>query len=293
VPMIAWVRTSSDRALSGPPSPPGPGVPGSEAPSSWPVPASWCRRSWPSSAAQPDQVFQRAQVDVAGDHRGGRGVAGEPGRGVAVEPGGPVAAGHRGGGAGRGPLRADPGRPLLQQRRAALHQHQAGQGHVDQGPDRLARPLGQQARGQQAAHGRSKCSRCTVPGDRHGGFGERPGETDREQSRHRAPGRLNQELFCGECGEDDQTGKAAAGQTHSRLPLPASGSTWKTRSIQSFQTQVTASRPPAAEAMASSRTVVSSRASLESDVDRHSCLGSATARNDREASDGAIVQVGG
>ena len=28
-------------------------------------------------------------------------------------------------------------------------------------------------------------------GDAHGGFGERPGETDREQSRHRAPGRLN------------------------------------------------------------------------------------------------------
>jgi RNA-directed DNA polymerase len=31
-----------------------------------------------------------------------------------------------------------------------------------------------------------------LPRDRHGGFGERPGETDREQSRHRAPGRLNQ-----------------------------------------------------------------------------------------------------
>ena len=30
-----------------------------------------------------------------------------------------------------------------------------------------------------------------LPRDRHGGFGERPGETDREQSRHRAPGRLN------------------------------------------------------------------------------------------------------
>ena len=30
-----------------------------------------------------------------------------------------------------------------------------------------------------------------LPGDRHGGFGERPGETDREQPRHRAPGRLN------------------------------------------------------------------------------------------------------
>src|SRR5215217_3515900 len=28
-------------------------------------------------------------------------------------------------------------------------------------------------------------------GNTHGGFGERPGETDREQSRHRAPGRLN------------------------------------------------------------------------------------------------------
>jgi hypothetical protein len=34
-----------------------------------------------------------------------------------------------------------------------------------------------------------------LPRDRHGGFGERPGETDREQSRHRAPGRLNQ--ICG------------------------------------------------------------------------------------------------
>ena len=30
-----------------------------------------------------------------------------------------------------------------------------------------------------------------MPGDRHAGFGERPGETGREQSRHRAPGRLN------------------------------------------------------------------------------------------------------
>jgi hypothetical protein len=30
-----------------------------------------------------------------------------------------------------------------------------------------------------------------LPGDRHGGFGERPGETCREQSRQRAPGRLS------------------------------------------------------------------------------------------------------
>ena len=31
-----------------------------------------------------------------------------------------------------------------------------------------------------------------LPRDRHGGFGERPGETDREQAQNRAPGRLNQ-----------------------------------------------------------------------------------------------------
>jgi transposase-like protein len=44
-----------------------------------------------------------------------------------------------------------------------------------------------------------------LPGDRHGGFGERPGETDREQSRHRAPGRLNQKLCPAavSCLEDD------------------------------------------------------------------------------------------
>ena len=30
-----------------------------------------------------------------------------------------------------------------------------------------------------------------VRGETHGGFGERPGETDRGQPRHRAPGRLN------------------------------------------------------------------------------------------------------
>lgn len=32
-----------------------------------------------------------------------------------------------------------------------------------------------------------------MPGNRHGGFGERSGETDREQSRHRAPGLLSDE----------------------------------------------------------------------------------------------------
>ncbi|MFF0051734.1 reverse transcriptase domain-containing protein [Streptomyces sp. NPDC005498] len=33
-----------------------------------------------------------------------------------------------------------------------------------------------------------------LPRDRHGGFGERSGETDREQSRHRAPGRLTNRI---------------------------------------------------------------------------------------------------
>jgi putative transposase len=32
-----------------------------------------------------------------------------------------------------------------------------------------------------------------MPGNGHVRFGERPGETDRQQCRHRAPGRLNQE----------------------------------------------------------------------------------------------------
>jgi hypothetical protein len=35
----------------------------------------------------------------------------------------------------------------------------------------------------------------------HGGFGERPGETDRWQHRHRAPGRLNLLAFCDNTGE--------------------------------------------------------------------------------------------
>jgi len=34
-----------------------------------------------------------------------------------------------------------------------------------------------------------------LPGDRHGGFGERPGETGRWQHRNRAPGRLNKVMY--------------------------------------------------------------------------------------------------
>ena len=36
-------------------------------------------------------------------------------------------------------------------------------------------------------------------GNTHGGFGERPGETDPEQSGHRAPGRLHCDLASGGC----------------------------------------------------------------------------------------------
>jgi hypothetical protein len=42
-----------------------------------------------------------------------------------------------------------------------------------------------------------------VPGNGHAGFGERPGETDRQQYRHRAPGRLNRwgwKIFLGSDG---------------------------------------------------------------------------------------------
>jgi hypothetical protein len=47
-------------------------------------------------------------------------------------------------------------------------------------------------------HLRADAVKSPLPGDRHGEFGERPGETDREQSRHRAPGRLTTRVrHCG------------------------------------------------------------------------------------------------
>src|SRR5437763_13011421 len=40
----------------------------------------------------------------------------------------------------------------------------------------------------------------------HAGFGERPGETDRRQHRHRAPGRLNRSIMTSiECGFPDES----------------------------------------------------------------------------------------
>src|SRR6266487_5126392 len=44
-----------------------------------------------------------------------------------------------------------------------------------------------------------------VPGDGHAGFGERPGETGQEQSRHRAPGRLNPGKFSRLSGGREQS----------------------------------------------------------------------------------------
>ena len=57
-------------------------------------------------------------------------------------------------------------------------------------------PLSRQQDPQSLDHAQPRLTTDTVesplPRDRHGGFGERFGETDREQSRHRAPSRLDQ-----------------------------------------------------------------------------------------------------
>ena len=66
-------------------------------------------------------------------------------------------------------------------------QHRVGTGHPI--------PLSRQQDPQPLARAQPRLTADAVesplPRDRHGGFGERPGETDREQSRHRAPGRLD------------------------------------------------------------------------------------------------------
>jgi hypothetical protein len=49
-----------------------------------------------------------------------------------------------------------------------------------------------------------------VPGNGHAGFGERSGETDREQSRHRAPGLLSDETGQGLRPPKGRTWGAAA-----------------------------------------------------------------------------------
>jgi len=133
----------SGRAASGPGAP-GPGAPGSP-----PVPASAAPVQFD---AEPDQVLQRARVQVAGDDRGHGGVAGDArGRG-AVQPGAAVPAGPGGLGAVRRPLRPDLGGPLLLQGGAAVEPEQVGQGDVGPDLDRLPGALGEQIRRDQAAH---------------------------------------------------------------------------------------------------------------------------------------------
>jgi hypothetical protein len=80
-------------------------------------------------------------------------------------------------------------------------QHRIGRGHP--------LPIPRQQNPQPLDHSQPRLTADTVesplPGDRHGGFGERPGETDREQTQHRAPGRLNQTsmTFATSCGSHE------------------------------------------------------------------------------------------
>ncbi len=84
---------------------------------------------------------------------------------------------------------ASPGHPMGPHRRvsemqAKLHRWAA----ADPGRrfDDLFPPLGPGCPNQPTA----ETMESPLRGDTHGGFGERPGETDQQQCRHRAPGRL-------------------------------------------------------------------------------------------------------
>ena len=102
--------------------------------------------------AEPDQIVQGVDVDVAGDDGRHGGVAGDGRGGVAVEPGAVAGAGlGRGRAAGR-PPGPDLRGPFFLQRRVAVEQQQVGQGDVDPGLDRLPGPLGHQVRRGQPAH---------------------------------------------------------------------------------------------------------------------------------------------
>ena len=102
--------------------------------------------------AEPDQVLQRVDVDVAGHDRGHRGVAGDRRGGVPVQPGAVGRAGLGGVRAAGGPPRPHLLRPFVLQGGVAVEQHQVGQGDVRPGLDRLPGPLRQQARRGQPPH---------------------------------------------------------------------------------------------------------------------------------------------
>jgi hypothetical protein len=102
--------------------------------------------------AQPDQVFQRVHVDVAG-HDGSHGrVAGDRLGGVAIQPGTAVPTAFGRGGAVPGPPGTHMRRPLLLQRRAAVQPKQVGQRDMRPHFHRLPGPLGQDTGGDQPTH---------------------------------------------------------------------------------------------------------------------------------------------
>ena len=102
--------------------------------------------------AQVHQVVEGGGVDLAGDDRDDRGVAGHRPGGPAVQPGGAVAAGLRGGGAAGGPPDGHLADPLLLQHRPVIQGPQLGQGDVRPHLHRLPGPLREQPARDQAAH---------------------------------------------------------------------------------------------------------------------------------------------
>ena len=103
--------------------------------------------------AQPDQVVKDTRVQVAGDDRGHRGVAGDRLGRVAVQPGAGVPAAFGRGRPVPGPPRPHLRRPFLLQRGAAVQPEQVRQGDVRPHLHRLPGPFGEQPGRGQPAHG--------------------------------------------------------------------------------------------------------------------------------------------
>src|ERR1700722_13160276 len=102
--------------------------------------------------AQGDQVLDRGRVDVTDDHRDNHRVAGDLAGRVPFQPDAAVAGGDRVGGAVGGPPGPVPGDPGVLDGGVLVHRAELGEVDVDQGLHGLPGPLGQQVRGQEAAH---------------------------------------------------------------------------------------------------------------------------------------------
>jgi hypothetical protein len=113
-------------------------------------------------------------------------------------------------------------------RRDRTVQHGIGVGHP------IPMPRLQDPQPMDSAQPRLNGRHCGEPaggrplaGDRHGGFGERPEETDQEQSRHRAPGRLDHWLasvrrnLCQDADPQARNNNPAAPETARHKPLRA------------------------------------------------------------------------